>query len=320
MKLNQYSLLIWNFIICLGFGSFLINPLGYCEEIENLAEFRYEQKPISKVTEKNFKFRVAISRFEEETEIKGSPFNIKKDEKKESYETAIDVEDSEVTIKIDDEIKKEEELSKAEILTGLFTDALRKTEMFEVVERKEINELIREINFQNSNWVKKENINTLGNIFGVQYILTGEILRNKDTERISKDRYTLALRMYNVNTGEIISSSTASHSYLRGAVGQAMEELSASIKSKPWTCRIVGIDNTGIYINAGLRDDLEKRDTFYIYRIGEKIIDPETREILGFSRKKIALIKVEEVLADNLSRAKTVEGYEKITIGDIVSA
>lgn len=285
------------------------------ERNSDATKFQYYQRPIRKVKEKNVKIKVAISRFEDKTEIEGSPFNIQKDREKESG----DAKDINITIKADERIE-EEKLSKSELLTGLLTDGLRRTGMFEVIERDEINELIREINFQNSKWVKKENINTLGNIFGVQYIVTGDILRSKAGEKIGKDYYALALRMYNVNTGEIVSSSVANAPYLRGAADKAVKDLAAQIKSKAWTCRVIGISDAGIHINAGLKDDLEKREIFYIVRVGNEIIDPETKKTLGFDKKKIALIEVKEVLDENLSRARVIEEYDRITVGDIVLA
>ena len=130
----------------------VIPPKPSIEEKKNGADFVYHQKSIRKANQKNLKLRVAISRFEEGTEIQGSPFNIKKDEKEKRGETAIDVKDSKVTIDVGKEDEIEKEIPKGELLTGLLTDALRKTGAFDVVERKEINDLIREINFENSEW------------------------------------------------------------------------------------------------------------------------------------------------------------------------
>ena len=318
----QLYLLIFYILTVLVISGSLLSDTVYAEpsnrENADVSQSEYNQKPIAKVKEKNVKIRVAISRFEDKTQIEGSPFNIE-EEVKESGGTPSDTTDYSVTVKIDRDVE-EEKIPKKEILIGLLTDALHDTGMFEVVERKEINELIHEINFQNSKWVEKENINTLGNIFGVQYIISGDVLRNDGGEKVGRDYYTLAIRMYNVNTSEIISSSAANAPYFNEAVNKVVNDLATQIKSKAWTCRVIGIGDTGIHINAGLKDDLEQKDVFHIYRIAGEIIDSETKETLGFNRKKIALIKIDEVLEENLSSAKILEKYEKISIGDIVSA
>jgi len=304
------------FLLILTFTWLYVNTSWAEMESEN--RFVYHQEPIRKIKEKNVKVRVAVSTFEDTIAIEDSPFNIEEEEK-----TAEEVEeegrDINVVIKTDKK-PEEEEVPKGELLTGLVTNALRDTDMFEVVERKEINELIREINFQHSEWTKEDNANTLGNIYGVQYIVTGDILRNKGGERIDSNYYTLTMRMGNVNTGEIVSSSTASSSYLKEAVIKSVNDLTAQVKSKAWTCRVVGISSDEVYINAGLKDELEEEDVFYINRLGDKIIDPETGETLGFVKKKIALIEIDEVLEENLSRGKILEESTKVVIGDIVVA
>ncbi len=302
-------------VTCLFLGSFVLVPHSYCEDE---AKFIYNQKPIKKVKEKNLKVRVAISRFDEKIDIEESPFNERED-KKDGDSALIEIKDSDVKITIDEDEDKDE-ISKGEFLTGLITSALQKTELFEVVERRDINEIIREINFQNSKWVKSDGANALGNIYDVQYILNGDLLRNKEGEKIGKHYYTLALRMYNVNTGGIVSSSTISSPYLEEAVSNAVVDLSKQIKKKPWTCRIVGINDSRIYINAGLKDGLEKRDVFYVYRVEGEIIDPKTKEVLGLEKKKIARIEIQEVLEAKLSQVKVIEIYDEIKVGDTVSA
>ena len=302
-------------VTCLFLSNLILVPSGYCEEE---AKFTYHQKPIKKVKEKNVKVRVAVSRFDEKVDIEGSPYNLEDENKKNGNNALVEINDSDVKITIDE--KEEKEVSKEEFLTGLIANALQETELFEVVERREINAVIREINFQNSKWVKSDGANALGNIYDVQYVVAGDILRNKNGEKIGKNYYTVALRMYNVNTAGIVSSSVISSSYLKEAVNKAVTELSKQIKEKPWTCRIVGKSDEGIYINAGLKDDLEKRDVFYVYRVEGEIVDPETSEILGLKRKKIALIEIQKVLEAKLSLVKIVEVYDEIKVGDTVSA
>lgn len=283
---------------------------------DKTTKFKYHQKPIRKVKEKSIKVRVAISRFEDKLEIEGSPFNIIEDT---AIDSGTDAKDINITIKAEEKLE-ETEVTKRELLTGLLSNALHNTNMFEIVERSEVNELIREINFQHSEWAKDESINTLGNIYGVQYIVTGEILRSEAGERPGKNYYVLSIRMLNVNTGEVVSSSAVDAPYLKDAVDKAAKDLAAKVKSKPWTCRVVGMKEDIIYINAGMEEDLEEKDIFSIYRLKDKITDPETKKTLGFVKEKIALVQIREVLEMNLSSAKILEEKDRVIIGDVVSA
>ena len=313
--IEQRFLMIFLVPVYLFLGGVGLASIGYCEDG---TKFIYHQKSLKKVKEKNLKVRVAISRFDEKIDIKGSPFNVKDKDEKDIDKALIRIEDSDVDINVDEDDKKE--ISKAEFLTGLIANALQEAGSFEVVERREINEIIREINFQNSKWVKNEASNTLGNIYDVQYIINGDILRNQDGEKIGKHYYTLALRMYDVNTGAVLSSSAISSPYLKEAVDEAVANLSEQIKEKPWTCRVVGVGDGEIYVNAGFKDGIEEKDVFYVYRVEGKIVDPKTKEVLGFKRRKVAMIEIQEVSEARLSKVKTIEVFDKIKVGDTVSA
>jgi len=315
MKKIQYCPKTTIFIFCfVCVGLFLASVICARGE-ESPAKFIYQQKPIGEITEKNVKIRVAVSQFDEKLQIEGSPYNIKQEPD--------DADRRGINIRIEGLVNKTQNKkrpSKAELLTGLLTDKLRKTGMFDVVERREVNELIREINFEETNWVKQEDVNKLGNIHSVQYIVTGDILENRRGHKIAQTQYTLALRIYNVNTGEVMASSTSRQDYLEAAVDEAVRIMANEVKGRPWTCRVVRIEDGEIYINAGDVDDIKKDDVFAVFRIAGEIKDPATEKVLGFDKVKVAKIKVREVLDENLSRAVLIDEYRKIQVGDIVAA
>ncbi len=288
-----------------------------CAIAQEKRVFNYDQKAINrdKVTQKNIKMKVAVSRFEEAVDVAGSPFTEKMAE--DNKDSKVNIVDSAVKIN-SNTILPDEEVSKREMLTGLLVDSLRKSEVFDVVEREEINHIIREINFQDSDWVKQDDVNKLGHISSVRGVVTGELLRNRAGDRVGAGFYTVSLRLYNVNTGNIISSSVSSANYLQDAVSDAVRQLSEEIKGEPWACKIVNIEGKQVYINAGDDDNLEKNNTFRIVRKGKKIRDPETDQILGFEEEEIGVIKVTEVVNANLSKAVVTKKTDEIRIGDLV--
>ena len=303
-------------------GKYISNPAIPSAPVLETAwekeKFEYDHSLIRRAKKKSFKVRVAISTFEDALEIEKSFFNIR-DEEEIDDQQLLHIEDSDVTVKLGKKERKERRLSKRDKLTGLLTNALNDAGMFEVIERKEINQLIREINFQNSNWAQNEGVNKIGNISGVQYILTADLLRNQKGDKFGKNTYTLALRMYNVNTGRVAASSVSNFSYLKDAVMEGVQDLAKSINAEPWTCRVVNVDE-GIYINAGFADKLEKNDVFNVVEMGEKIVDPLTNEVLGHKKSKVSMIKVEEVLNENLSKVKSLDAAAELKVGDIIAA
>lgn len=275
-------------------------------------EFEYYHKKLSQIKEKNTKYRVAIGTFGETVDIPGSPFN--KIEKKD------DQGGKTYNINIATPNLPKPEESKVSLAAGMLFDLLKKTDRFDVVERKEVNQLVREIQFEQSDWVKKDSINKLGNIYGIQYILLGDILSNKSGERFGPSQYTTTLRLVDINTGSIIATGTGQKNNLQEALAEAVNILTDDIKSSIWTCRVVQVDSKGVYINAGLDDNIEKNDVFAVIRLEDPIKDKATGLILGYKQTEINKIKIVEVLENKLSLAKSLDPAVPIKEGYIVSA
>lgn len=275
-------------------------------------EFKYSQEKLNRVKEKNIKYRVAIGSFGESVEIPGSPFNKtteKEDSKSQTY-----------NINIASPNLEKPGVPQVNSVVGMLSDLLQKTDKFDVIERQEVNQLIREIKFEKSDWVKKDPANKLGNIYGVQYILLGEILPNYGGEQFSSAQYTTTLRLLDVNTGAVISTGTGQRDYLQKALASAVHALSSDLEGNPWTCRVVRLDDKGVYINAGLNDKIEKNDVFAVIRLEDSIKDQSTGRVLGYKQTEIAKIKIVDVLESNLSLANLVDIKAPIKEGDIVSA
>lgn len=304
------NLLFSLFTLFFVFG-FLILGIVQAEEGEK-KEFEYSQKKLNRVKEKNIKYKVAIGIFGESVNIPGSPFNKvaeKEDSRTQTYNVNIATPNLE-----------KPGIPQVNSVVGILSDLLKKTNKFDVVERQEVNQLIREIKFEKSDWVKKDPANKLGNIYGVQYILLGEILPNYGGERFGSSQYTTTLRLVDVNTGAVISTGTEQKNYLQKALADAVSVLSDDMEGDSWTCRVVRLDDKGVYINAGLDDKIEKNDVFAVIRLEDSIKDQTTGRVLGYKQTEIAKIKVVDVLERNLSLAKSLDIKAPIREGDIVSA
>jgi len=304
------NLLFSLFTLFFVFG-FMILSVVWAEEVEK-KEFEYSQKKLNRVKEKNIKYKVAIGAFGESVNISGSPFNKiaeKEDSRTQTYNVNIATPNLE-----------KPGVPQVNSVVGILSDLLKKTDKFNVVERQEVNQLIREIKFEKSDWVKKDPANKLGNIYGVQYILFGEILPNYGGEQFGYNQYTTTLRLVDVNTGAVISTGTGQKNYLQKALADAVSVLADVLEGDSWTCRVVRLDDKGVYINAGLDDKIEKNDVFAVIRLEDSIKDQITGSVLGYKQTEIAKIKVIDVLGRNLSLAKSLDIKAAIKEGDIVSA
>ena len=275
-------------------------------------EFTYQQKKLSQVKEKNLRYKVAIGSFGERVDIAGSLFN--KTEEKETNQGKT------YAINIASPNLEKPAENKTNAVVGLLSDLLKQTNMFDVVERLEVNQLVREIKFEKSDWVKKQSGNELGNIYGVQYVLLGDILPNKEGDRFGVSQYTATLRLVDVNTGVVVGIGTGQKNYLQDALTDAVNILADNMEGEPWICRVVRLDDKGAYINAGSEDKIEKNDVFTVIRLEEPIKDQAEDLILGYKRTEIAKIKIVEVMEKNLSLGRPFDIKESIKVGDLVSA
>jgi hypothetical protein len=298
------------FTLFFVFG-FMIQGIVQAEEAEK-KEFKYSQETLNRVKEKNIKYKVAIGSFGESIDVVGSPFNKVAEREDKNSKT--------YNLNIASPNLEKPGVPQVNSVVGMLSDLLQKSDKFEIVERQEVNQLIREIQFEKSDWVKKDPANKLGNIYGVQYILLGEVLPNYGGEQFGSSQYTTTLRLVDVNTGAVISTGTGQRDYLKNALASAVHTLLNDLEGNPWTCRVVRLDDKGVYINAGLDDKIKKNDVFAVIRLEDSIKDQAAGQVLGYKQTEIAKIKITDVLEKNLSLAKTVDIKAPIKEGDIVSA
>lgn len=277
--------------------------------------FNYEQKILNKEIRKDLKVKVAIYVPEEAFKVEGSPFNL--EEEKEGREKDIKVD---ISLAADKRIPPVKRQTNENVLTGLLVDKLSLTDKFILVERKDINAILREIDFEKSKWVSPAESAKLGNLYGVKYIIISELLKNRPRTEVSDSGYTVVLRMCEIETGRVAASGAGRAATVDEAVSMAVAELTDRVKSEPWSCVIAKVEGDSVYLNAGYDEGLEKNMVLGVYKEKDKIVDPVTKKILGFNNQKIAQVKITDIIGADLSKAKILEKTEPISVGAIVQA
>lgn len=298
-----------SFICCL----FSFCVLSFAEESSEKT-FNYDQKMLNREIKKDLKVKVAIYVPEKAIQVVGSPFNPAESKVKEG-DKKIDVK---LTITDGEEMIKRQKDEK--LLTGLLTDKLSSTDKFIIVERKDINAFLREIDFEKSKWVAPESAAKLGNIYGVKYIIICELLKNQWTGIVSEETYTVTLRMTEVETGKVVASGTGKGFPIDEAISMAVFALNEKVNSQPWSCRIVKIEGDLVYLNAGFEEGLEKRMVFGVYKLKSNIVDPVTNKTLGEEKEKVGKIRITEIVNNDLAKAEVIEKTEPLKVDFIVQA
>ena len=93
----------------------------------------------------------------------------------------------------------------------------------------------------------------------------------------------------------------------RTALENAVQFICDRMEQIPWRGRVVDIDGQEIIINAGTKSNLQVGDMFDIYRVGKKLYDPDTGQLLGQRETKAGSIKVVEV-QEKIAICKLVSG------------
>ena len=99
------------------------------------------------------------------------------------------------------------------------------------------------------------------------------------------------------------------------------EQVDEEMPKRPIKITYIDADNQDlIYINAGSARGLAIGQHFTVYTDGAPIRDVDTGEILDYTKMKIAIVSVTEILNTKLSIVKTVEKTGEIKRGDLLKS
>jgi curli biogenesis system outer membrane secretion channel CsgG/V8-like Glu-specific endopeptidase len=303
------------FVLVLSFLVFGGSVVSAQEQSKNEV-YNYEQKIISSTLKKDLKIKVAVFVSEGNLNFKDSLFNPPQEEQLQAKTITVDKAD----IKIDNSQKQDIKKKDSELVTGSLTNALRESGKFTIVERQDINAILREAEFSNSKWVNPEQTNKIGNIYGVKYIVIANLLKSQAGEYVAAGNYVLALRLCEVETGNISATGQGEGVTLKDAIANAVKDFSSKISSQPWSARIVKVENGFVYLGAGSDEGLKSRDVLDVYKLKNNILDPQSGKVLGVEKTKTGSIEIVEILSSDLSKAKVLDSLEPITSDFIAQA
>ncbi len=304
------------FVFLLSFSFLALNSFDAFAQDQAKKIYTYDQGSISgNVIKKDLKIKASVFVSENNLKFKDSLFNPPQDELLESKTISIDKAD----IKIDNS-KGPQKKADAQLITGLLSDALRESGKFAIVERQDVNAILREAEFSNSKWVNPEQASKIGVISGVKHIVIANLLKSEAGERVGANNYVLALRLTEVETGNISATGFGEGATIKDAVASAIKNFSSKIDSQPWSTRIIKIEGDFVYLGAGSEEGLKKKDVLEVYKINNKIIDPITNEILGMDKSKVGKLEIVEILGSDLSKAKILDSISPLNLDFIVQA
>ena len=230
----------------------------------------------------------------------------------------------------------------ADIMAEELTVALLNSGRYNVVERNQISNILKEQGFQNIA-VNPNDAVQVGQLAGVNYSVIGKVtlatIVPNDSNKVAsilggstaskfvdpyKGKVSVDIRFVDNETGALIfaksfegsKSGSTNESCLHGACKEAAEnflkELSGNIMG-----RIAEVSDKEVYIDLGADSGIRKGDTLLIVRETDPIVIND--KIVGMKTITIGKVKVTEVNAEHsVCKIDKVEKGNNIRKGDVV--
>jgi TolB-like protein len=241
--------------------------------------------------------RIAVSRFGDTKNIAINPFSAF------IGQTAIDQQSGTV-------ISTNWDNEAYEGFTADVITALVKLDRFIVVEREEINKIIREQGFQATNLTENLPNKDFGAITGVEYILTGSVHSDEAANVI------VNMRIYDVYRGMVIAAERIAAPSKWEAIERAVGHVAEKVEPKAFVLKVSTVNAQTVYANGGQAQGITS-GKYEVFSVGAPIVDPDTNALLSVEEEKIALIDLSGVQS-NYSVGTIIEQTRPLKTGDIV--
>ena len=217
-----------------------------------------------------------------------------------------------------------------ESLDGQLIDRINATRKFDVLNRSDLADIIKEQDLGASGNVDARTAAKAGQITGAKYLLVATVDDFQDyvekatfegtgesaTKRIF--RFSIIAKIYDSSTGKLLES--ANFQTGNGEFKQIQQERNYTVKdgelsdemmvavsrslAEKIANRVVDVlfpakvlvkrDNT-VTINRGEGAGVAEGDTFNVFALGAEMIDPDTKESLGREEVKVGQVKISQV-------------------------
>lgn len=208
------------------------------------------------------------------------------------------------------------------ILTNELVHQLVATRKFDVLERSRVDDLVKEKQFQESDYASPDEAPKIAKLLGADYFVLGriddfDVESEEKTIPYSTQTYVqqeasidLYLRIIDARTGKIVAAEKFdSEAKLRvnpnkknqnvgkDIVAQAAQEMVSRITNAVYPVKVSKVDGKTLYLNRGADGNLKVGDLLSVYSQGDAVTDQDTGEVLGNTENEVAQAKVISVEA-----------------------
>lgn len=208
--------------------------------------------------------------------------------------------------------------------TSHLVNALVNCRKFDVLEREELNAAIKEINFGESDYADPAKVVKIGNMLNADYVVIPEIryisllTLSKEIPYIAerqlqyRGKISTQIRTVDVKTSKIVASGMGEtmltnrvrrveespalpvRDFIAALYTESAIQEAARIIDAAYPIKIVAVTEATCVINRGL-GAITEGEMLGVYAPGEMMIDPDTKESLGYQEVKLGTIRVVKV-------------------------
>lgn len=235
--------------------------------------------------------------------------------------------------------------------SDILTTELFKTEAFIVVERAQLKQVLGEQSLGQTGVVNPETAAQAGRVLGLNALVTGSISQfgvstggadyGVYRQKVQTAKCTVDVRVVDASTGQLYFADSGKGEFekkaqevlgmgtragydetlgqeaLRSAITKFMDNLVQKLRNVEWSGAVATVSENDVYINAGRDVGLNPGDILTVQTLGQEIIDPQTKVVLGRTR---GAVKGELQVAEiderfTIAKVRSGTGFQ---VGDMV--
>ena len=235
--------------------------------------------------------------------------------------------------------------------SDILTTELFKTGAFIMIERDRLKQVLGEQALGQTGVVSAETAAQAGKVLGLNALVTGSISQfgvstggadyGVYKQKVQTAKCTVDVRVVDASTGQLLFADSGKGEFerkaqevlglgtragydetlgqeaLRSAITKFMDNLVQKLQSVEWAGAVAMVSGTDVYINAGRDVGLNPGDILMVQTLGQEIVDPQTKVVLGRTRGSVKgeLLVTEIDEKFTISKVRSGVGFQ---VGDLV--
>jgi curli biogenesis system outer membrane secretion channel CsgG len=235
--------------------------------------------------------------------------------------------------------------------SDILTTELFKTGAFIMIERDRLKQVLGEQALGQTGAVSAETAAQAGKVLGLNALVTGSISQfgvstggadyGVYKQKVQTAKCAVDVRVVDASTGQLLFADSGKGEFerkaqevlglgtragydetlgqeaLRSAITKFMDNLVQKLQSVEWSGAVAMVSGTDIYINAGREVGLNPGDVLMVQTLGQEIIDPQTKVVLGRTRGSVKAELLVTEIDEKFTISKIRSGMG-IQVGDMV--